>query len=67
MAEGMPLGQFLPHTGGQSGDLHEIGGLAPVEGFVNLAGPVPGLIGPQSLAEISQVHAHEWLGHSLPV
>ena len=39
----------------------------PVEGFVDLAGAVPGLIGAQGLAEISQVHAHEWLGHSLPV
>ena len=66
-AQRVPPGEFLPHTGGQSGDLHEIRGLAPVEGFVDLAGAVPGLIGPQGLAEISQVHAHEWLGHSLPV
>ena len=63
----MPPGEFLPHTGGQRGDLHEIRGLAAVEGFVDLAGTVPGLIGPQGLAEISQVHAHERLGHSLPV
>jgi hypothetical protein len=38
-----------------------------VEGLVDLAGAVPRLIGAEGLTEISQVHAHERLGHALPV
>ena len=65
--QGVPFGEFLAHAGGQGGDLHQVRGLAAVKGFVDLAGAVPGLIGAKGLAEISQVHAHEGLGHSLPV
>ena len=65
--DGVPFGEFLAHTGGQGGDLHQVRGLAAVKGFVDLAGAVPGLIGAQSLAQIGQVHAHKGLRHSLPV
>jgi hypothetical protein len=32
-----------------------------------LAGAVPRLIGAEGLTEIGQVHAHERLGHAIPV
>ena len=52
--EGVPFGQFLAHTGGQGGDLHQVRGLAAVKGVVNLAGAVRGLIGAQSLTQIAK-------------
>jgi hypothetical protein len=65
--QGVPFGEFLAQADGQGGDLREVRGLAVVEGLVNLAGAVPGLIGAEGLTVIGQVHAHERLGHSNPV
>ena len=65
--DGVPFGEILAHAGGQRGNLHQVRGLAAVKGFVDLAGAVPGLIRAEGGAEISQVHAHKGLRHSLPV
>ena len=49
---------LLPQLDRQCGDLREIPRLSPVERFVDLTGAVPGLIAPQGLTQLGQVHAH---------
>jgi len=63
----VPFGELLAQAGRQRGDRHQVRGLTVVKGLVDLAGAVPRLTGAQCLTQIGQIHAHEWLGHSLSV